>query len=127
MGYRLPEHHNLAAIEVFPIRGKKAEVAAMTAGMRPVAMPCLHVTGPNRPGLGYAIASRIAAAGININFLVTQVMGRQFTSVVGFDTEVEAAVAAKHIKAAARTPAKPKRAAARKRKTVARKKAKRAR
>lgn len=100
MGYRLPEYRNEAAIEVFPIRGKKAEAAAYDAGLRPAGLPCLLVTGGNRAGLGHAIATQLAAAGININFLVTQVLGRQFTSVMGFDSEADASAASTYVRAA---------------------------
>ena len=104
MGYRLPEYRDQAAIEVFPIKGKKGESAARRAGLHPVELPCLLVTGPNRAGLGHAIATRLAGAGININFIVTQVMGRQFTSVMGFDSKADADAATGFVKAAAKPP-----------------------
>jgi predicted amino acid-binding ACT domain protein len=104
MGYRLPEFRDQAAIEVFPIKGKKAEAAARQAGLHPVELPCLLVTGANRAGLGHTMATRLAGAGININFIVTQVMGKQFTSVMGFDSKADADAAVGFVKAAAKMP-----------------------
>ena len=104
MGYRYPEAHARAAIEVFPIAGKKGTGAADAAGLRPFALACLLVEGDNRPGLGAAIGRALADAGINIVFLVAQVLGRRFTAVVGFDGDDVAAAATKAIKAAAKAP-----------------------
>jgi hypothetical protein len=113
MGYRLPESRQEAAIEIFPVKGKKGQAAATAAGFRPAGLPCLLVTGPNRVGLGHDLAQRLSGAGININFLVTQVLGRQFTSVMGFDSDADASAAAKHVQAVGRTkaPAPKKKAA----------------
>jgi hypothetical protein len=54
------------------------------------ALPTLLVQGDNRPGLGHAIAQGIAGAGINVRFLVAQVIGTQFSAVIGFDDEAAA-------------------------------------
>jgi hypothetical protein len=107
MGYRIPGHSGRAVIELAPIAGKKATSAAQAAGLAPAAIPALLVTGDNRAGLGHAIGSALAGAGINLGFLVTQVIGRKFTSVAGFDSEADAARAAPLIKKAAAS--KPKR------------------
>ena len=45
------------------------------------------VEGANKPGIGYATARAIADAGINLAFLVAQVMGSRFSAVYGFDNE----------------------------------------
>lgn len=106
MGYRFPEATTRAAIEVYPVSGKKATAAAEQAGLDAFHLACLFVEGDNRPGLGAAMGRALADAGINIVFLVSQVIGRRFTAVFGFDDEGLAATAATAIKAAARPAAR---------------------
>jgi hypothetical protein len=102
MGYRIPAQENRAVIELFPISGKKANAAARDAGLEPSSIPTLFVTGDDRPGLGSATAEEIANAGINMSFMVAQVLGRKFTAVYGFETEDDARKATTLIKRAAR-------------------------
>ena len=100
MGYRHPNTEGRAAIEVFPIAGKKLVAAAGAAGLTASAIPTLLVEGDNKPGLGHKIAQAIAAAGINIAFFVAQVIGRKYAAVIGFETEDDAKKAAPMIKKA---------------------------
>lgn len=90
MAYRYPGNQTLGAIEVYPVTGKKRVAAAQAAGLQPLALAALRVDGTDRPGTGRAIARGLADAGLNISFLVTQVIGRKFTAVFGFDTEADA-------------------------------------
>jgi hypothetical protein len=87
MGYRFPGDPARAAIELFPVKGKKAEAAAQAAGLAAWEMPTLLVEGDDRPGLGHAIAEAMAGAGINLAFLVTQVIGKKYSSVMAFENE----------------------------------------
>jgi hypothetical protein len=100
MGYRFPETTSRAAIELYPVAGKKAVAAAQAAGLGVFDLACLLVEGDNRTGLGAAIGRALADAGINVVFLVAQVIGRRFTAIMGFDDDAAAAVATKTIKAA---------------------------
>ncbi|HTP88789.1 MAG TPA: hypothetical protein VMJ34_17680 [Bryobacteraceae bacterium] len=84
MGYRYPGNEAKAAIEVFPIKGKKAVAAAASAGLKVAAIPTLLIEGDNRPGLGRAIAQALAAAGVNLDFFVAQSLGRRFSAAAGF-------------------------------------------
>jgi len=102
MGYRHPTLAGKAAIEVFPVAGKKAAAATAAAGLSAAAIPTLLVEGDNRAALGHAIAQALSGAGINIAFLVAQVIGRKFAAVIGFETEDDAGKAAPLIKKAAR-------------------------
>jgi len=102
MGYRYPGEENKAAIEVCPVSGKKPATAASKVGLAASAMPTLLVQGENRPGLGHAIAQAIAEAGINVTFLVAQVIGTQFSVVIGFQDEAAAKSATALIKKAAK-------------------------
>jgi hypothetical protein len=106
MGYRFPEATGRGAIEVYPVSGKKAAAGAEAAGLRAFDLACLLVEGDNRPGFGAAMARALADAGVNIVFLVAQVIGRRFTSVIGFESEAAAAQATRVIKGAARRPAR---------------------
>jgi hypothetical protein len=106
MGYRYPGNETKAAIEVYPIIGRKAATAAQAGGLSASSIPTLHVEGDNRPGLGYAIAKALADGGINIGFQVAQVIGRRFAAVFGFETDAAARRAATLIKRAAGKPPK---------------------
>jgi hypothetical protein len=101
MGYRYPGDATKAAIELYPVAGKK--VTAVAAGMGLVAsqIPALLVEGDDKPGLGLAIAKDISGAGVNMTFFVAQVVGRRYSAVLGFETESDAKTAAPIIKKAA--------------------------
>lgn len=100
MAYRYPGNQTMGAIEVYPISGKKLVAAAQAAGLSPTSIAVLRVEGENRPGLGYATTRAMADAGINIAFLVAQVIGKRYTSVLGFENDADAAKAARLIKKA---------------------------
>jgi hypothetical protein len=101
MGYRQPGGSN-SVIEVAPVSGKKTAAAAQSSGLAASSIPTLIVQGDDRPGLGHALARAIADAGINVDFLVAQVVGRKFSAVFGFGNEADAKTAASLIKKAAR-------------------------
>lgn len=106
MGYRYPGNESKAAIELYPVSNKKAMAAAQAAGLNASSIPTLLVQGDNKPGLGYATAKAIADAGINLSFLVAQVIGGKYSAVFGFETPADADKAATLIKKA--TAAKKK-------------------
>jgi hypothetical protein len=101
MGYRHPTAQNSAAIEVYPIAGKKLAAAASGAGLEASSIPTLLVEGDNKPGLGHAIAQGLAGAGINIAFFMAQTIGRKYAAVVGFETDDDAKKAVPLIKKSA--------------------------
>ena len=88
--YRYPGHESKAAIELYPITGKKSVTAAKEAGFSASAIPALLVEGDDRPGLGYATAQAIADAGVSMDFLITQVIGRKYSAVFGFESDADA-------------------------------------
>ena len=100
MGYRHGSEGK-AAIEVYPITGRKLAAAAQSGGLSASAIPTLLVEGDDKPGLGYAIAQAVAGAGVNFAFFVAQVIGKKYSAVVGFETEDDAKKAAPVIKKAA--------------------------
>jgi len=91
LAYRFPGHESKAAIELYPVTGKKSATAAKEAGFSPSNIPALLVEGDNRAGLGYATSQAIANAGISLDFVVAQVIGRKFSAVFGFESEADAA------------------------------------
>jgi hypothetical protein len=101
MGYGYPGNSAKAAVELYPVSGKKATAAAQAAGLGAAAIPTLLVTGDNKPGLGSASCRAIADAGINLSFLVAQVVGRKYSAVYGFENDADADRAATLIKKAA--------------------------
>ena len=100
MGYRFPGQESKAAIELYPVTGKKSATAANEAGFSASAIPALLVEGDNRAGLGYATAQAIAGSGINIDFLVAQVVGKKYSAVFGFESDADAAKCAAIIRRA---------------------------
>ena len=100
MGYHYHGAGDRAIIEVCPVSGEKSTAAASKAGLAASAIPTLLVQGDNKPGLGHAIAQAIAEAGINVTFLVAQVIDARFSAVMGFDDEAASKQATTAIKEA---------------------------
>ena len=100
MGYRYPGEGTKAAIELYPVAGKKVTAAASEAGLLASSIPTLLVEGDDKPGLGFTIAQAIARAGINMTFFVAQAIGRRFSAVLGFESEADAKTATPLIKKA---------------------------
>ena len=100
MGYRYPGDGTKAAIELYPVAGKKVTAAASEAGLSASSIPTLLVEGDDRACLGLAIAQAIAGAGVNLTFFVAQSVGKKFSAVLGFETAAGAKIAAPLIKKA---------------------------
>lgn len=101
MGYRYPGEETKAAIELYPIGGKKVTAAASEAGLSASSIPTLLVEGDDRPGLGLAVGQAMSAAGINMTFFVAQAIGKKFSAVLGFESEDDTKRATPLIKATA--------------------------
>ena len=101
MAYRYPCEENKAAIELYPVTAKRSVAAAQKAGLTASSSPALTVEGDNGPGLGHAISQAIADAGINMDFVVGQVLGKKDSAIFGFDTEEDATKSAALIRKAA--------------------------
>ena len=98
IGY--PGNESKAAIEVFPITGKRSLAGASAAGLAASSIPTLRIEGDNKPGLGHAITQALADAGIDLGFLVAQVVGKRYSAIIGFESEADAAKAGALIKKA---------------------------
>jgi hypothetical protein len=100
MAYRYPGEAGKAAVEVYPVTGKKATAAARAAGLEETSIPALLVQGKNRAGRAHAGARAIADAGINLSFLMAQSSGKRFSAVLGFESDADARRAASLVKKA---------------------------
>lgn len=89
-------------VEIGPLSGKKLTAAAAKAGFAASTKPTLLIEGDDRPGLGLEIAKAIADKGISISFDVTQVIGRKYSAVYGFQSADAAKIAAEAIRKAAK-------------------------
>jgi predicted amino acid-binding ACT domain protein len=61
-------------------------------------IPAVLVTGANKPGIGSETTTAIAEAGINLAFVVAQVIGSKFSAVYGFDNDADRRKAAALLK-----------------------------
>jgi hypothetical protein len=102
MGYRIPGQHQRAVLEVWPVSGRRLSEAAEAVGLKPSATPTLLALGDDRPGLGHTLARALADAGINVVFLVAQVVGRRYSAVFGFESDADADRAAAILRKAVR-------------------------
>lgn len=90
MGYSYPgDGGKKAVLELFPVTGTKT-AAAQQSGLAASMKPTLLIQGDDRLGLSDVFYRAIAHAGINIDFLVAQAVGEQFSVVAGFATDAEA-------------------------------------
>ena len=101
MGYRYPGDQDKATIELYPVSGRKAIEAARSAGLAASSIPTVLLQGDNRPGLGHTIAKALGDAGINLSFVLAQVVGRKYAAVFGFENDSDAAKAIALIRKAA--------------------------
>jgi len=107
MGYKIPNRKERAVIEVAPVSTRKTARAAEKAGLAPGGAPTLLVLGDNRPGLANRIARALAESGVNIAFLVAQVVGRRYSAVFGFASEADLDKAVDRIRMAVTSRARP--------------------
>src|SRR5215469_3138021 len=85
MAYRYPGEQSRAAVELYPVTAMKSVAAAKEAGLAASSIPAYLVEGDNRPGLGHAISKAIADEGINMDFVVAQVIGRKYSAILVSD------------------------------------------
>jgi len=90
MGYTIPGAQG-GTVEIYPIAGSKAEEAAKEAGLSPTHdVHCLIIEGDDKTGLAQELASAIGGAGINMNFAMFTVIGKKFSSLIGFGSSADA-------------------------------------
>ena len=103
LGYTCAGDLERSAVEVYPIAGDEAQDAARLAGLAPAErVTCLVVQGNDRIGLGRKVAEALAAAGINIHFVMVQTSGKKYTALFGFKNDIDAEKAILVVKRASR-------------------------
>src|SRR5262245_18515084 len=86
MAYRYPGTPDRGAVEAYPIAGKKTVQAAQAAGLSASTIPALLVEGDNKAGLACAITKALSVVRINLEFVLSQVVGRKQSTVIGFES-----------------------------------------
>jgi hypothetical protein len=82
-----------------PVKGANVRKAAKAEGLAPAEkLATLKVEGDDAPGLGSRITSTIADSGVNLRGVSGAVVGRKFVVYLGFDTNADAAKAARALK-----------------------------
>ncbi len=77
-----------------PIAGEEQTFAAKRTGLAPASeVTMLCVEGNNRAGIGYAIMSRLAVAGINLRGLSISAVNERFAAYLAFDNQDTATMA----------------------------------
>jgi predicted amino acid-binding ACT domain protein len=107
MAYRYPGDPGRAAVELFPVTGKRAIAAAERGGFSEANIPALLVEGDDAPGLGHRLSRAAADAGINLDFVVAQVIRGRFSAVFGFAQQEDAQRAIPLFKKSAPRAARP--------------------
>jgi hypothetical protein len=90
MAYRIPGGAGRGAVELFPVTGRRATAAAERGGFSASSIPALLVDGDDSPGLGARLSRAIADTGINLDFVVAQVIARRYSAVFGFGDDESA-------------------------------------
>jgi len=85
---------------ITPVKGKKVQAAAQSAGLNNSGIATLRVEGNDKPGLGAALCRAIADAGVNVRGVSAAVLGNKFVAYFGFDSVPDADRASKAMKAA---------------------------
>jgi hypothetical protein len=89
-----------AVIDIAPVVGKKATTAAKTAGFKPLPTSMILLEGENRPGICFTAARALGNAGVSMDSVVAQVVGRKYQALFGFTNDTDANTAAALIKKA---------------------------
>ncbi len=98
---RHPDRPGAGDVFVSGAKGKKAQDAAGSAGLRRADnIATLRIEGSDKPGLGSKITRAIADAGVNIRGVSAMTLNGKFVAYIGFDNAGDADRASKAIKAA---------------------------
>ncbi len=103
---RQADRPGVGMVFVTPVKGKKAQDAARSAGLSPANMGTLRVEGPDKAGTGAKLSRAVADAGINMRGCSAAVVGNKFVCYCGFDSASDADRAAKAMKNADATKRK---------------------
>lgn len=89
-----------AIIDIAPVVGKNATRAAERAGFKPLPTSMILVEGQDGPGICAAAARALGHAGVSLDSVVAQVVGRKYQALFGFTSDADVKRAAALIKKA---------------------------
>jgi hypothetical protein len=89
-----------AVIDIAPVVGKRATAAAESAGFKPLPTAMILVEGENHPGVCFTAARALGDAGVSMDSVVAQVVGKKYQALFGFTSDADAKRAASLIKKA---------------------------
>jgi hypothetical protein len=92
-----------SVIDIAPVVGRKAKIAAASAGFKPRPTSMVLVEGENRAGICFTAARALGDAGVSMDSVVGQVIGRRYQVLFGFANDADAARAATVIRKAVET------------------------
>jgi len=96
---RSPERPGRGVVFLAPLKGAKQAAAARKAGFKKTKrLAAIRVAGPNKAGLGAAIAEALGAAEISLQGFSAHVIGRKFVLHLAFDSAPDATRAARVIR-----------------------------
>ena len=111
---RRPEQPGKGVVFVAPVEGKRAQDAAIAAGLsKAIDVPTLRVEGPDQPGIGDRMMRAISDLGINLRGVSAAAIGGKFVTYIGFYRADEASRAAQALRSleAGKAPSKARKAA----------------
>lgn len=89
---RQPDKPGTSVIFLAPLQGPQQTQAAEGASLEKAAgLRSIRIVGPDRPGLGAAIAKTVGEAGINIRGLSAAAVGDRCVTYIAFETDADAA------------------------------------
>ncbi len=92
---REPHQPGKSVVYVTPLTGDAELEAAATLGFNLTArVHSVRVEGQNQPGIAAVLASKLAAAGLNLRGFSAAVLGTRFILYIGLDSAEDAAKAA---------------------------------
>lgn len=101
IGRRQPHQPGRGVVFLGPITGAKAKKAASAARLREAGdLAALRVEGRNKAGECHRLTQYLAQAGINLRGISASVLGGKFVVFLAFDSEADAATAARVLRAA---------------------------
>jgi predicted amino acid-binding ACT domain protein len=97
---RQPDKPGTGVVFLTPLKGRRTLAAARTCGFRAAhQVATLKIEGADRRGVGAKIARAVGAAGVSMRGLSAAVVSGKFVGYIAFDSRVDAAKAAKALKA----------------------------
>ncbi len=91
-----------SVIDIAPVVGRKAIATARRAGFEPLPTPMVLLEGADRLGVVLAATRAFGAAGISMDSVVAQAVGKKYRALFGFASDADAKKAAAVAKKVAR-------------------------